>query len=292
MQKECSKVLQSCAVFFVGVVSLKIALCRVMSSTFDSLHIQVHHTSFFFLCLMLIALSRRAFVRVPATRCLATLTQHCSISNAVPFVSIMSRLQPTRLGQSHHMSSASKSVMFSTSSRPPLAELSSARVHLTHRSIISVSGSDTVKFLQNLVTADVRTLESARCLYTTFLNSKGRFLADAFLYAGQPLASGDSAVLIDCASAHVKALLAHLNMFRIRARVNVVDVSSSHSVYALLQADTSQADLMAIGAALCPAGSIVVADPRTSNLGVRVVTSAGAPLKGTFLQCRAELCSG
>ena len=103
---------------------------------------------------------------------------------------------------------------------------------------------------QNLVTADVRTLKpNGTALFAAFLNQKGRFIADAFLFgraieasaptpAAAPAApvaaaaNSDSSapavdcILIDCAASAAPLLLAHLKQFKLRARLAIDDVSN------------------------------------------------------------------
>src|SRR5271170_6945637 len=47
-----------------------------------------------------------------------------------------------------------------------------------HRSVIELTGKDRLKFLQNLVTNDVKTLSTGTGCYSYLLNVKGRIVAD------------------------------------------------------------------------------------------------------------------
>ena len=67
---------------------------------------------------------------------------------------------------------------------------------LPDRRVLAISGVDRVKFLQGLMTNDIRRLASDRAIYSGFLTGQGKLLYDAFA-----IADGER-ILIDIA-AHV-----------------------------------------------------------------------------------------
>ena len=100
-------------------------------------------------------------------------------------------------------------------------------------------------YVQNLVTADVRTLKANDdALFAAFLNQKGRFIADAFLFGRATVVTDPAAtipataskpdssapivdcILIDCAASAAPLLLTHLKQFKLRARLTIDDVSN------------------------------------------------------------------
>ena len=56
------------------------------------------------------------------------------------------------------------------------------RATLENRGILKVSGSDTVTFLQGLVSNDVSNVADDRTIYAALLTPQGKFLFDFFLY--------------------------------------------------------------------------------------------------------------
>ena len=80
------------------------------------------------------------------------------------------------------------------------------------RAILQVTGTDRVSFLQNLVTNDVSRMGLH---YSALLTPQGKFLADFFV-----LVRKDN-ILIDVAKTLEQNLLVRLNMYRLRAIVDI-----------------------------------------------------------------------
>lgn len=118
------------------------------------------------------------------------------------------------------------------------------------RTIFRITGSDTVDFLQNLVTNDVRGLERG-AVYAALLTPQGKYLADFFL-----VRQADGSVLLDVAGDLAPGLLQRLNMYRLRADVQIADSGLSVSR----------------GTGPAPEGA--VADPRHPALGWRLYGAA------------------
>jgi len=55
-------------------------------------------------------------------------------------------------------------------------------VQLTNRGIISLTGSDTLAFLQGIVTNDVNFLSEKKAMFSTLLTPQGKYLVDFFIF--------------------------------------------------------------------------------------------------------------
>ena len=111
-----------------------------------------------------------------------------------------------------------------------------------NRSILRISGRDSFKFLQGLVTKDLRVLQqsasgadeqspaAASVAYTAFLNSKGRVKYDAIIY--RPCGDGSEGddYLLECDSRIYGDLVTHLRMYKLRSKV-LIQKEDSLSVY-------------------------------------------------------------
>ncbi len=86
------------------------------------------------------------------------------------------------------------------------------------RSVFEITGTDSEHFLQGLVTNDVSDL-STGLVYTAMLTPQGKYLADFFLSR-----RGD-VVLLDVDAALASALLARLNMYKLRADVAIAETA-------------------------------------------------------------------
>lgn len=88
------------------------------------------------------------------------------------------------------------------------------------RALIAVSGPDARSFLDNLLTQNLAGLDQAGVLYGALLTPQGKVLADAFIWAR------DGGVVLDADPARAEALLTRLRMYKLRADVEIADVSN------------------------------------------------------------------
>jgi tRNA-modifying protein YgfZ len=90
---------------------------------------------------------------------------------------------------------------------------------LSHRAIISVSGADAETFLNGLLTMSVSGMTppdlSGELRYGALLTPQGKIIADMLIV------HEDGAFLIDCDGGVAANLLKRLNMFRLRAKVDI-----------------------------------------------------------------------
>ena len=112
------------------------------------------------------------------------------------------------------------------------------------RRLLRIEGADRERFLQGLVTNDIRKLDEG-LVYAALLTPQGKYLADFFL-----VPTGD-AVLLDVKESLVEGLSHRLGMYRLRADVSIT--TADIPVYR--------------GLGEGPAGSFV--DPRDRSLGWR-----------------------
>ncbi|NVK16734.1 MAG: folate-binding protein YgfZ [Rhodobacteraceae bacterium] len=121
---------------------------------------------------------------------------------------------------------------------------------MSDRRILRLTGADAKSFLQGLVTNNVDHLDSG-LVYAALLTPQGKYLADFFLAA-----DGD-AVLLDVEASLAEGLMKRLNMYRLRADVQVEMTG--------LQVKR--------GTGTAPEGAL--ADPRHADLGWRLYGTEG-----------------
>ena len=131
-------------------------------------------------------------------------------------------------------------------------------VHLSNRSVLSLEGSDSLRFLQSLITNDVNHVTDTAFTYSFMLSPQGKFLYDFFIIRGE----GDSQVLIDCQSSYCDEILTKFNMYKLRSDVTILK-QADLKVYASF--DDIRKDRP---------GFI---DPRCKNLGFRIITHSIYP---------------
>lgn len=146
-------------------------------------------------------------------------------------------------------------------------------VVLSGRGVVSLTGADRHSFLQGLVSNDVRQVSASRVLYAAFLTAQGKYLHDFFI------AEWGEALLLDVEAARRDDLLRRLKMYKLRAQVQLADVSSDMVAVALL----GDGIAAALGLAEAPGTAapfldgIAAMDPRLTALGARALLPTGGP---------------
>eukprot|EP00112_Aurelia_sp_Birch-Aquarium-sp1_P013909 Seg298.12 transcript_id=Seg298.12/GoldUCD/mRNA.D3Y31 product="putative transferase CAF17-like mitochondrial" protein_id=Seg298.12/GoldUCD/D3Y31 len=137
---------------------------------------------------------------------------------------------------------------------------------LKERKLIRLNGKDTTKFLQGIITNDMTSFQNDACkiLFTMLLNSQGRVLFDAFLYAvpGEP-----DGYFLECDSDAIESVIKHLKMYKLRAKVNISDASKEVEAWVLFPGNG------ALDANVMKGDDKLLAnkDPRIASLGMRII---------------------
>lgn len=88
-------------------------------------------------------------------------------------------------------------------------------VHLNHRAVIAVTGSDAETFLTGLITNSVSGLDANASRYAALLTPQGKVIADFLVFRN---ADG---FLFDCAKDAREDLVRRLSMYKLRSKVGV-----------------------------------------------------------------------
>lgn len=142
-------------------------------------------------------------------------------------------------------------------------------VALTDRGLISVSGEDAQKFLQDLVTADVDGLSAGDATYAGLLTPQGKVLFDFFIIAEA------RAYLIDCVLSQRDALIKRLTFYKLRAKLAIA-TAEDRQVGAVLEGSV-------------PKG---IDDPRTKAMGQRCYDGPGIGEEETLAYHRRRIALG
>jgi folate-binding protein YgfZ len=144
-------------------------------------------------------------------------------------------------------------------------------VVLPDRSVVAIAGADRVKFLQGLMTNDIRRLAPDRALYAGFLTGQGKLLYDVFA-----LADGDR-ILIDIAANLADDFVKRLNAFKLRAAVEIgktaLAAAAAWGPDAATRLELEPTEGAAGNRAFAEPHHAFV-DPRIAALGVRLVYPA------------------
>ena len=108
---------------------------------------------------------------------------------------------------------------------------------LGSRGVLRISGPDATEWLQGLVTNDIARADGENACFAALLSPQGKILFD-FLISRRE--EDDSIVyFIDCAIDQAAALAKRMSMYRLRAKVEVADLSESLGIMAIWDAGGS-----------------------------------------------------
>ena len=151
---------------------------------------------------------------------------------------------------------------------------------LPDRGLVKVAGDGARNFLHGLVTADILELAPETARFCALLTPQGKIIAD-FIVAEAPAQDGGG-FFLDVQRALCGALVAKLNIYKLRAKVIVEDLSAVLGVLAAWDGNgTTEGGTTKFG--------LSYADPRLPALGLRVVlpphlaAAAAAELSDTLV---------
>src|SRR6195952_3140601 len=139
-------------------------------------------------------------------------------------------------------------------------ELRMKAAFLPDRGVVKVGGEAARDFLNGLVTTDVGLIQPGLGRFGALLTPQGKIVVD-FLITEVPSGHGGG-FLIDCARALAQGLADKLGFYRLRAKVQVENLSDSLGVLAAWDGDP----------AMKP--DLTFADPRSEKLGRRILVPA------------------
>ncbi|MBL94477.1 MAG: hypothetical protein CMF70_04150 [Magnetovibrio sp.] len=139
---------------------------------------------------------------------------------------------------------------------------------LSNRGVIEVSGDDRKHFLQGLISNDIKQVSPTHTIYAALLTAQGKYLFDFFVI------EINTSIYIDCEQSRASALLKKLALYKLRAKIDLVDRSQDFQIAAVfgknphvpfkLQKRTGHAKRIS--------ESIVYIDPRLMQAGVRILS--------------------
>jgi tRNA-modifying protein YgfZ len=146
---------------------------------------------------------------------------------------------------------------------------------LADRGVVRVGGDDAERLLQGIITNDMGLLARQSALHAALLAPQGKILFDFFVV------KAPGGFLLETAKEKAAELAKRLTMYRLRAKVEIADVSAAHRVLAAWGTASQGAD--------ASAGTIAFADPRLAALGWRIIADAAhSPGVGGATEVGAE----
>ena len=138
---------------------------------------------------------------------------------------------------------------------------------LEDRGILYINGVDAKEFLQNMISNDINRVNEDNSCFASLLSPQGKFLF-AFI-----IAKHKSGYFIDCEKPQVEALFKQLSVYKLRSKVEIMNLSNEFVVAAF----NREKFLKFEGAKDIPGNTIkyredsILLDPRNKNLGARLI---------------------
>lgn len=158
---------------------------------------------------------------------------------------------------------------------------------LSHRSLFAVGGPDASKFLNGIVTNKIvspedPSFDDTEATYAAFLNSKGRILADSFIYPihsnehlramltpllpqikahGKVIEDNEAEYLVECDTEMAKQLFTNLKLYKLRSQVSVAQVPADSVAQWAVWDDTAVSEVFPLD----NARNLALYDPATHH---------------------------
>ena len=138
---------------------------------------------------------------------------------------------------------------------------------LKDRSVIYVNGSDAKDFLQNLISNDINKISNNLSCFASLLTPQGKFLFEFIIVKHK------KGFFIDCEKSQSKEILNQFNLYKIRSKVEILDLSNEFVVvsfgYERYMSIEGSKDIP--GFTFKYREDPIILDPRNKNLGARLI---------------------
>ena len=139
--------------------------------------------------------------------------------------------------------------------------------NLEDRGILYINGSDTNVFLQNIITNNINKINETQSCFSSLLTPQGKYLFDFLLIKHK------NGYFIDCEKKQIDELFKQLNIYKLRSKVEILNLSNEFVVAAL-----TREKFLSIENAEDKEGFTIkfredplFLDPRNKNLGARLI---------------------
>ena len=138
---------------------------------------------------------------------------------------------------------------------------------LNNRSILYINGLDAKDFLQNLISNDINKVSDNSSCFASLLTPQGKFLYEFIVVKHK------SGYFIDCEKDQSEEILRQLNVYKIRSKVEILNLSNEFVVASIgyekyLSIDGSK-DIL--GFTFKYREDPIILDPRNKDLGARLI---------------------
>ena len=138
---------------------------------------------------------------------------------------------------------------------------------LDDRAILYINGEDAKKFLQNLISNDINKVSDVNSCFSSLLTPQGKFLYEFIIVKHK------SGYLLDCEKPQAEDLFKQLSLYKLRSKVEILNLSNEFVVAAFSQEKFLTLDNVKdqSGFTIKYREDPILLDPRNKFLGARLV---------------------
>ena len=138
---------------------------------------------------------------------------------------------------------------------------------LDDRAVLYINGEDAVSFLQNLISNDIDKVSETCSCFASLLSPQGKFLYEFIIIKHK------SGYLIDCEKSQVDGLYKQLNLYKLRSKVEILNLSNEFVVatFSYEKFLTFEEAKDVEGFTLKFREDPIFLDPRKKKLGARLI---------------------
>jgi len=138
---------------------------------------------------------------------------------------------------------------------------------LEDRAIIYINGSDAKAFLQNLISNDINKVSDNSSCFASLFTPQGKFLYEFIVVKHK------SGYFIDCEKNQSKDLFNQLNLYKIRSKVEILNLSNEYVVasFGYEKYSSMEGSKDILGFTFKYREDPIILDPRNKDLGARLI---------------------
>ena len=137
---------------------------------------------------------------------------------------------------------------------------------LEDRGIIYINGVDVFEYLQNIISNDLKKVTDTQSCFSYLLTPQGKYLFEFIIIKHK------SGYFLDCPKYQIENLYKQLNLYKLRSKVEITNLSNEFVVAALSEVNFTEFNKNSnSGTTIKFREDPVILDPRCIKLGARIV---------------------
>ena len=137
---------------------------------------------------------------------------------------------------------------------------------LEDRGIVYINGDDTFSYLQNIISNDLGKVTETQSCFSYLLTPQGKYLFEFIIIKHK------SGYFLDCPKYQIENLYKQLNLYKLRSKVEITNLSNEFVVAALSKENFTEFNKNNnLGVTIKFREDPVILDPRCIKLGARIV---------------------